>query len=232
MVEWTPLSTAEVVQISATCLLAIVAFVAPYVVWRLQRRHLAPKLRASYLHKEPMARLSSRTVQGPGAGPAVFDFHFEVRNTGKTPATNVVAEIIEFWHEGAPGKLVKLDEFMPVYLRYLQTEFIDVHPQRPYYWNIGDIYPRRLQQTWNKGALYDAPGKRGTGLRFRLDLHSAPHNQVNVLLKGTYGLKIALYSENAKPELLYLRLTWSGRWRATLQKMLSEIVVQEVRSFR
>jgi hypothetical protein len=232
MVEWTPLSTAEIVQISATCLLAIVAFLAPYVIFRLQRTYLAPRLQASYRHEQPMARRSSRTVQGRGAGPVVFDFHFELKNTGRTPARNVVAEIVEFWHEAEPGKLVKLDEFMPVYLRYHQTEFVDVHPERPYYWNIGDIYPHRLQRTWNKGSVYDAPGKQGNGLRFRLDLYSAPHNQVNALLKGTYGLKIALYSENAKPEIIHLRLTWSGKWRASLQDMLSEIIMQEAKPFR
>jgi hypothetical protein len=231
MIEWTPLSTREVIQISTTCLLAIIAFVAPYAVWRLQRRHLAPKLRASYTHAEPTARLSSRTVQGRAAGPLVYDFHFKVTNTGRTPAKNTVAEIVEFWHEAQPGKLSQLQTFMPVYLRYHQTEFVDVHPQRPYYWNIGDIYDASFQGTWTRGSLYDAPGKARRGLRFRLDLHSAPHNQVNVLLKGTYGLKIVLYSEDAKPEIIRLKITWSGKWRASLDGMLKQIVIQEVKSF-
>lgn len=226
----TPLTTSEAVTIGTTLLLAVVAFIAPYVVWRLQRRHLAPRLRVSYDHSEPMARLSSRSVGGRPTGTRVFDFHFLVRNLGRTPARNVVAEIVEFWYDH-DGLLVRLKEFLPVYLRYHQTEYVDIHPQRPYYWNIGSIPSREIQRGWDRRTLDDAPGKAGRGLRFALDLLNAPHNQTNVLLTGTYGIMVVLYSENAKPEVIRLRIEWSGRWRASATAMSKEIVITQVDSF-
>src|SRR3990172_2042636 len=230
-VDWTPLTTANVVQIGTTAFLALIAFVAPYLVWRLQREYLAPRLRASYDHKEPMARLSSRSVNGRPTRNNVYDFHFLLRNVGETPAKNVVAEIVEFWYEREAGVLIKLDQFLPVYLRYQQTESVDIHPKRPYYWNIGDIHPSEVQQTWDKATIFDAPGKRGPGQRFRLDLYGAPHNQTNALLAGEYGLKIVLYSENAKPAEIRLLIKWSGKWRATAENLLNEMVIEQVRSF-
>jgi hypothetical protein len=160
----------------------------------------------------------------------VYDFHFRVVNGGKTPARNVVAEIVEFWFD-KDGALARLEGFLPVYLRYHQTEYVDIHPERPYYWNIGEIPSRDIQNSWNKQALCDVPGKRGPGLRFKLDLLNAPHNQPNVLLKGTYGLKVVLYSENARPATICLRVEWSGRWRASAQAMLKQIVITRVDSF-
>ena len=178
-----------------------------------------------------MARLSSRSMDGQPTGEKVYDFHFLVRNSGRSPAKKVVAEIVEFWYVGMSGHLIALEEFLPVYLRYHRTEYVDVHPQRPYYWNIGQIPSRKLQNLWNKESLYDAPGTSARGLRFMLDLHSAPHNQTNVLAQGTFGIVVMLYSENAKPSKLCLRIEWSGRWSATAEQMFSEIRLKQVDSF-
>jgi hypothetical protein len=88
-----------------------------------------------------------------------------------------------------------------------------------------------VQRAWNRASLYGAPGKHGPGLRFKHDLHKAPHNLVNALLRGVYGIKVVLHSENAKPEQILLKITRSGKWRASVQAMFEEIVLEQVRSF-
>ena len=228
--QWPEFSTVESLQLCASLLLVLAAFIAPYSVWLRRRRYLAPKLTALYEHSEPMARLSSRSVNGKPTGLKIYDFHFLVTNVGRSPACKVVAEIVEFWYPDSSGKLVRMETFLPVYLRYHRTEQVDIHPERPYYWNIGYIPPRSVQNSLDKNSVYDAPGTSGRGLRFILDLYKPPHNQPNVLLRGSYGLKISLYSENAKPTHLHLEINWSGQWRATTEHMLGQIRIAQVKS--
>jgi len=229
--EWAPLPSSDIVQIGATAVLALVAFIAPYSVWLWRRKYLSPRLHASFELKEPMARLSSRSKDGRPTGIDVYDFHFVLVNRGRSPALNTVAEVVEFWYENQEGRFVRHDQFLPVYLRYYDTESVDIHPHRPYYWNIGEIPSPKHQKKWRKGAVYDAPGKRGRGHRLFLDLHKPPHYQVNALLRGTYGLVTTLYSENADPVTIRLRIEWTGNWRATTAEMLNEVRIAQVGSF-
>lgn len=230
-INWPDISTIEFLQLCGTLLLVLAAFIAPYTVWLRRRKYLAPKLVAAYEHIEPMARLSSWSAGGKPTGMKVYDFHFLVKNVGRSPAHKAVAEIVEFWYPDSSGELVRMKEFLPVYLRYHQDEQVDIHPVRPYYWNIGNIPQRSFQKTIDKNSIYDVPGTSGRGLRFILDLHNPPHNQPNVLLRGKYGLKITLYSENARSIDLYLEINWTGQWRARTDKMLEQIRIAQVKSF-
>jgi hypothetical protein len=234
MFQCDPITTADLVLIFTTIVLAAAAFIAPYWVSRKREEEKAPKLVASYDHKEPMARRSARSIKR-GRQP-VYDFHFLLENNGRSPARKAVAEIVEFRYDDGSGKLLKLKEFMPVPLRYHLTEFVDVYPERPYYWNIGSIFPEEVQKsregkTFYNAYLYDVPGKEGDGLRFELDLWKPPHEQVNVFLEGRYGIKVVIYSENADPAEILLHTKWSGKWKSNEDKMLDQIKIKQVQSF-
>lgn len=235
MFQCDPITTADVVLLVTTIILAGAAFLAPYLVSRIREEEKAPKLVASYDHKEPMARRSSRTIGGRPAGWDVYDFHFLVKNEGESKAEKTAAIIVEYRKDDGSGKLVKREDFLPVPLRYTtednkDIEFVDVHPNRPYYWNIGYVYPKKQQKSWFTEYLYDEPLDEVEGLLFRLDLYRPPYYQAQVLPKGTYGIKVVIYSENAKPAEILLKIEWSGTW-AKEDQMFDEIKITQVGSF-
>lgn len=154
-----------------------------------------------------------------------------MRNEGRSEAEKVVAVVVEFWSDDGSNRLLHREDFLPVPLRYAYTEFVDVHPNRPYYWNIGEIQSPNLQEKWKQGTFFDAPGKDGDGLRFRLDLDSRPCHQTDVLLEGKYGIKVVLYSKNSKPAEILLEIDWTGIWRSSERSMLQQIEINQVESF-
>lgn len=237
MFQCNALTTSDLVLIFTTIILVGAAFGAPYALFRLRRKFLAPKLVASYDHVEPMARRSSRSINKKPTGWCVYDFHFLVKNEGRSKAEKVAAVVVEFWSESGSGKLVKREDFLPVPLRYTSEdskdiEAVDVHPSRPYYWNIGDIYPPYAQEDWVKEVIFDDLGKEIEGQLFRLDLYKPPYNQAQALPEGTYGIKVVLYSENAKSAEILLTIRWSGNWKPEEREMLEkEIKIEKVRSF-
>jgi hypothetical protein len=227
------LSGSDWVLICTTAILAIVAFTAPFVVWRQQRKYLAPKLNVSYLHDQPMSRLSSRSVDGQPIGEPFFDFHFQVLNEGRSPAKRVEAVIEELWIYDASGKPVKQREFWPVNLRYdpHTPRYVDINPKRPYFWNIGNIPSANIQAGQLRDSFIDVYENASDELRFVLDTLGGPFYQANAFLPGTYGIKIALYSENASKAVLLLKIFWSGEWRDTEEEMFRQIVIEEVAAF-
>ena len=178
-----------------------------------------------------MARKSSRTLSTGPLGEPVYDFHFHVRNTGKTAAERVTATIVEFWYEDSSKGFVPMVEFLPVLLRYAESETVDIHPERPYYWNVGYLPSRKALQKLPMPPRFDAPGKPSGGLAFWLDLYRPPWDQVNALAKGTYGLKVILHSKNAQAESILLKVDWTGKWRSTEVNMLEQIRIEQVHSF-
>jgi hypothetical protein len=80
--------------------------------------------------------------------------------------------------------------------------------------------------------MYDAPGKEGDGLRFELDLWKPPHDQINVFLEGRYGIKVVIYSENAKSAEILLEIEWKGNWKKDKEDMFEEIKIKQVQSFK
>ena len=58
---------------------------------------------------------------------------------GKTLAKTVVVEAVEFWHELDDGRLVKPEPSLPLYLKYHQVESTDLHSERSYYSNLGEV---------------------------------------------------------------------------------------------
>ncbi len=213
--------------------LVITAFVAPYVVWLLQRKYLAPKLKISYIHDQPMSRRSSRYFkQEPDLKEPVFDFHFQVVNEGKSTARKVEAVIMELWFHDASGKPKKQEDFFPVNLRFdpKNPRYIDITPKRPILWNVGNIPSKHIQERLDEDSIYDAPGTKSDGLRFLLDLYRSPFFQTNAFKPGSYGIKVSLYSENDYQAEILLKIDWSGNWRDTEEEMFREIVITQVQS--
>jgi hypothetical protein len=68
-------------------------------------------------------------------------------DTGKAPAKTVVVGVLEFWHELDAGRLVKPELSFPLYPKYYQAEYADLHSERSYYSNLGEVWLLRVG-TW------------------------------------------------------------------------------------
>jgi hypothetical protein len=226
------MNCSDCIEIVSTLVLTIVAFLAPFEAWRRRRRFLAPILNPTYVHEGPMARLSSRAVGGRPTDEPFYDFHFRLINEGRTPARRVEAILDQLWLYDASGAPIQQENFWPVNLRYdPETQrYLDVNPEREYYWNIGNIPSVNWQAGWRKSYI-DVRETDSDVLRFVLDIISGPFHQANVLLPGTYGIRISLFSENANRAEILLRIVWSGEWRDEPEEMFREIVIQQVDEF-
>lgn len=242
MFQCDPITTADVVLLVSTVILAGAAFLAPYWVSRRREKELAPKLVAVYKHEEPIARRSAISFRRRPDKFPVYDLHFLVRNTGRSPARKVVAVVVEFWHEDS-GVLIKKEDFMPVPLRYaseviasnevhsVPVEFVDVHPGRPYYWNIGRILSKGVwKKLWSKDSHFGVSGNEPVDMPFLLDLYNPPYDQVDAFPKGVYGIKVVLYLENVKPPEILLVFEWNEEWKDIENEMLEQIKIKQEKS--
>jgi hypothetical protein len=150
---------------------------------------------------------------------------------GRTPAKDVAAEIVELCSNLHAGELVKLERFLPVYVRHSVAQSADLRPEWSHDRDFGEVSPRELQRARNRVSRYDTPGKHAPGFRFKYDLHEAPHIRVHVLPKAVYGIRVLLGSENAKPEETLLKITQSGEWRDSARATFEEIVFEQAGPF-
>jgi hypothetical protein len=129
------------------------------------------------------------------------------------------------------GEPVKLERFLPVYLRHGVTQSADLLPERSHDWDFGEVPSRELQRARDGVSRCDTPGKHTPGFRFKYDLHKAPHIQVHVLPEAVYGIRVLLGSENAKPDQTLLKITQSGEWRDSARATFEEIVFEQAGPF-
>jgi hypothetical protein len=107
---------------------------------------------------------------------------------------------------------------------------LNINPhRRKVFCDIGSVSPNYTLA--NNPHLQDVPGNHNRdNLRFILAQTLYPYAQPSCFVSGTYGIKILLYSENARRQEVYFKITWSGRWHDTQEAMFREIVIQQVRS--
>lgn len=68
-------------------------------------------------------------------------------------------------------------------------------------------------------------------LRFLLDQRESYFAQPNCLIPGKYGIKLSVYSENAKQVNLHFEISWSGSWKNTEPEIFRELVIKSVKGF-
>lgn len=151
--------------------------------------------------------------------------------SGRTPAKNVAAEIVELCSNLDAGEPVKLERFLPVYLRHGVTQSADLRPERSHDRDFGEVPSRELQRARDGVSRYDTPGKHTPGFLLKYDRHKAPHIRVHVPPEAVYGIRVLLGSENAKPEQTLLKITRSGEWRDSARAMFEEIVFEQAGPF-
>ena len=227
------LTPTDWVLIGSTLFLGIIAIIAPYGAELLKRSFLAPKLLISFRQSPPICRLASRrSISTPTSVVPSYEFHFQVKNRGKSQARQVEAVLEDIWIYDTSGKPSRIKDFVSVKLRYDNegTRFVDINPERQILWNLGYILSSPQHPWIRNELLINAPEGEEDGLRFFLDLLERPFEQPNCFLPGIYGIKVVIYSENAKPSEVNFKIVWSGNWKETEKEMFQEIVIIKVKS--
>ena len=202
-------------------------------IYLLKKMLEAPVLIASYSHNEPMVKKNTHAIPSykiiedklirDSFNAEVYDFHFLVENFGFSSANYVVADIVELWEENKSGELVKDKTWLPVPLRYHKNEFVQqVHRRRTYYWPEDfKNQPVRNEYIWDDGSP-----------TFRLDLWNPPSLQIRLRIDRVFGIKIFLYGENVKPEVIYLKIMWDGKWHDEKKEMFERIKIKQYSSIK
>jgi hypothetical protein len=223
------------VQIITTLFLGATALFVPYLSEKLKRKWFAPKLSIEfklvppYCHQTFHAPINSKT-QTP-----VYYFRFQIVNTGQTQAKLCEAVLEKIWQYDSAERPTELEGYSPINLRWsgkdrTNATFLNINPNRKVFCDIGHIFPFEYQYDHERQSLIDIPGKHDPkALRFVLDQTQYPYSQLNCFIPGKYGMKIVLYSENAEPQEVCFRLSWSGSWQDTESVMFKELVIQKVK---
>jgi hypothetical protein len=222
------------VLVGTSIFLGAIALFVPYLAEVLKRKLFEPNLKLTFSQFPPACHLTYwRSPVNPSLKEPVYFFRADLVNEGKSQARFCEAVLEELWIYDAAGNPKRVERFSPVKLRYDEqgTKFVDLNPKRPIFWNIGHISSPTHQTNDEKPRFIDIPGSYSDELRFFLELFEFPYGQPNCLVPGTYGLKIAIYSENSRAQHLLLKLSWSGKWQETEQDMFRELVIKEVSGF-
>ena len=233
MITCTSISCSDIILVCTSLFLGAVALAVALLPQALDRVIFPPRLHIDFKQEVPLCRLTfwRAGASGRRRGP-VYAFHLEISNTGRSTARRCEVVLEGIWRYDASGKPQRVPDFHPVNVRYggPGTHFLNLNPGRHLPWNLGHISSAAYQKDYEQKILWDLPGAPSKGLRFLLDLLEYPNGIPNCLAPGNYALSLSLYSENASPRRLNLKIAWSGRWKKTEALMFQEIVISKLDS--
>jgi hypothetical protein len=226
------MNTSDWVLIGTSLFLGATALFVPWLAELVKRKAFAPKLDILYDRVPPYChRTYWRSPVDPNLQEPVYYFRFEVVNEGQTQARLCEVVLEDLWMYDASGQPNKLSNFSPVNLHWasIKATFLSINPhRRGVFCDIGHISSSTHQKREEHKLFIDVPGRGEDGLRFLFDQLQYPYAQPNCLAPGQYAIKVSLYSENASPQSVYFKISWSGTWQNEEQEMFRECVVQQV----
>ena len=222
------------VSIVTTVILASVAFLAPYVIERWKYKFYAPKLdfefefEPPYCHLTEMRRYELRNgkLENEVRFP-VYYFRFAVVNSGKLQADDCEAVLEKVWEEDSAGNLQEWENFSPVNLKwsggdpkaYLKT----IHPGRnDVFCDIGRIHHPKYEPESVYVGISEEEKQRN---KFFFELPQRFFSQWDCLMPGKYQIEISVYSKNAQKTTRRFKISWSGDWKDTEERMFRQIVI-------
>jgi len=86
-----------------------------------------------------------------------------------------------------------------------------------------------LKPDQRKQTKDDHPDAKSEETIMRLTTEMNPNNRCNVLLPGTYRLKLLVAGSNCRPKVHTIEITLDGRWFEEREKMLQDGVIMKKR---
>lgn len=211
------------VLISTTSVLAIVAFVAPYVIEKWKYKFYSAKLKFIFFHKPPYCHITKMT--GADASFPVYYFRFIIKNEGKTQAEQCEVLLQKIYKENSAGELKDMGGFTPVWLKWSGTEknrYLTIQPEREVFVDIGRIQPISYEPESVFREITNDDRKKN---KFFFEMPERFYAQWDCLVPGKYKIELAVYCKNAPKVNKEFYITWSGEWKDKEADMLNELVI-------
>lgn len=223
----------DTIQVWSTIVLGAAAIFGPVLAELIQRRILAPRLKLTYEQRVPFYHKTWwRSDVDPEISEPAHYFKFRLENNGRSQARRCEVVLEGLWLYDVADRPTRHVDFSPQNLGIGSTGLIDINPERRVDVTIGRISSLAHQLREERGpAVVDVPGTHNRDdLRFIFSLTNYPYSQPSCLVRGRYGVKFAVYSENAPRVERYYRIDWSGEWRDSEAEMLRSFVLTPISS--
>lgn len=216
-------SIGDWVLVFSTGVLAITAFVAPYILEKWKHYFYSAKMEFKFFHTPPYCHkteMRRSDVRFP-----VYYFRFKVRNKGKTEAERCEVVLERIWKRDSEGSFNELTGFSPVPLKWsgtLNEKYFTIQPDREVFCDIGRIH----QPTHEPLSVYQGVTSEEERLnKFFFELPERYYAQQDYLVPGTYRIEISIYSKNARKISKKFEISWSGIWKDQESNMLNELII-------
>jgi hypothetical protein len=217
------IQTSEWVLIGTTLFLAIVAFLAPYIIERWKYKFYSAKLFFKFFHVPPYCHITE--MRGVGVSLPVYYFRFKVVNNGKVQAEQCEAVLEKIWKENSAGEFKEFTGFSSVSLKWSgakMEKYLTIQPGRESFCDIGRIHrPDNEPESVYKSISE----KEKVQNKFFFELPERFYAQWDCLIPGKYQIEVTIYSKNAKKISRKFKITWSGIWKDVEADMLNELVI-------
>lgn len=211
------------VLIITTALLAIVAFLAPYVIERWKYKFYSAKLKFIFFHKPPYCHITQ--MRGTNSSSPVYYFRFVVKNEGRIQAEQCEVLLEKIWKENSMGELKDIGGFTPIWLKWSGTgknRYLTIQPGKEVFVDIGRIHPISYEPRSVFRAISDVDKAKN---KFFFEMPERFYSQWDCLIPGKYKIDLVVYSKNAKKITRSFNITWSGMWKDEEDDMLNELVI-------
>ncbi len=240
MIDWEKVQWGSVAQwFSASvtaCAVIVALFKERFISW-----WFAPKLTVNARQDSPDIDYIPFRYPAPGIPTGFPPIYQEVgcyflrlwiHNKGKSRAEKVQVFVSEILRERA-GEFIPMKSFIPMNLRWgfgsetpTHAEvFADgISPGMGVHCNLAQV----LDPSKRKVAGDDHLDAKPEETVMRLTTEMNPTNRCNILLPGTYRLKILIAGANCRPKAYMLQITLLGKWFEEREKMLQDGVLMKI----
>jgi len=218
------MTTSDWVLIGSTILLALAAFIAPYLVEKWKFKYRKPKLNIEFKLAPPDCHLTQYNEGGEIS--SVYYFRFMVKNIGKSQAEACQVFLEKIFKENSAGEMIKDKNYTPVNLKWSGASNPierNIYPDKEMYCDLGRIHhPNRNYQ-----SVYKNISKKDQSLnKFFFELaESRPYSQWDCLIPSRYKIVVSVYSKNAEKVTRQFSLSWTGKWEDDELNMFNELVI-------
>ncbi len=219
----TSVTISDWIIIGTTSLLAITAFVAPYVIEKWKYYFYSANMEFKFFHTPPYCHKTE--MRGSGIRFPVYYFRFKVWNKGKVQTEQCETVLEKILKKDSEGKFKELAGFSPVPLKWsgtLSEKHLTIQPDREFFCDIGRIHQPQHEP---KSAYQGITSGEKELNKFFFEFPNRFHSQQDYLVPGTYQIEISIYSKNARKISKKFKISWSGIWKDQELDMLNELII-------
>lgn len=190
----------------------------------IKKRRFKPVLTLQ-MKPEPPDCLKIPMADSTGKRWDVYYYRFRVINNGNLQMEEVEVVAEELHKKDGQGHYAKVNNFLPMNIVWEQTHLVTrpkIQPKLFKHCDFGHI--RKTQDI----DLTPFGISSSSSVVLILSTEVTPFNGSNILLPGTYKIKLIFAATNLEPAVKWYELTFLDMWYSNEQQMLSKaLVVQE-----